>query len=279
MNDQSYYLEKDPTSSDIEITDEPLMINCAGYVYLEKAFTMSGIRNDFYMQIMDVGVLYDGAKERSFLPGRFIIRSPHTPYRYRSDERAPTIGYYWVHFSGSEAMRLLSDIGIETDRIYDIEERYVTKIKETFSAMFRELMLKRSGYKEMILSLLISIAVRLGRGIAPTLPETPRKRLEESVSYIHTHYTEKISVSLLASRAHLSVSRFRELFAAAFGESPSGYITSLRINRAKEILTTTDLTVTETAELCGYSDVLYFSRIFGKKVGVAPTLYRRNNVL
>ncbi len=279
MHEQSYYIEKDPISADVEITDKPLWINCTGYVYLAKPFTMSGVRNDFYIQIMDLGVLYDGNEKKELSAGRFIIRPPHEQYRYLSYESAPEIGYYWVHFSGSEAERLISSLGIETNKIYDIEERYFSRIKDIFVTIFRELMLKRTGYTEMILSLFTSVMVKLGRGIRPSSPELPSKRLEDSIKYIHTHYTEKISIARLASSAHLSVSRFRELFASVFGESPSGYITSLRINRAKEILTTTDLTVTETAELCGYADVLYFSRIFSKKTGLSPTSYRKLNAI
>lgn len=276
MHNQSYFITGDPANSDIEIKDKPLWINCAGYAYMEKPFTTSGIRKDYYLQIMDNGVLREGIdSDKTLSAGQFILRSPNTAYRYGLEENTPEMGYFWIHFSGNDAMRILSDYGIETNKIYDLDERYFSRVKEYFTTLFRELMLKKSGYIEMTQSLLTAITVKLGRGIHASPPENPRKRLEGCAEYINAHYTEKINVDTLAASAHLSVSRFRELFSLTFGESPSNYITSLRINRAKEILATTDLNVTETAELCGYTDELYFSRIFRKKTGLSPTSYRK----
>ena len=102
-----------------------------------------------------------------------------------------------------------------------------------------------------------------------------RKRLENTVSYIHNHYTEEISVKTLAENEHISESRFRELFKKAFGTSPGDYIINLRIERAGELLITTDSSVSYISSVCGYSDEFYFSRIFKKKTGFSPLMYRR----
>ena len=53
------------------------------------------------------------------------------------------------------------------------------------------------------------------------------------------------------------------------------YLTSVRIRRARELLETTDYTVSEIGALVGYDNPLYFSRIFKKQTGVSPAGYRK----
>ena len=55
------------------------------------------------------------------------------------------------------------------------------------------------------------------------------------------------------------------------------YLNHLRIEKAQELLTVTDLQIQEIAALVGYSDGLYFSRIFKKATGMAPLIYRKQS--
>jgi transcriptional regulator GlxA family with amidase domain len=59
------------------------------------------------------------------------------------------------------------------------------------------------------------------------------------------------------------------------GISPSAYRQGLRIDNAKNLLSSTELPISEVGILCGFSDSLYFSRIFRQKTGCSPTEYRR----
>ncbi|MBQ6173115.1 MAG: AraC family transcriptional regulator [Clostridia bacterium] len=69
----------------------------------------------------------------------------------------------------------------------------------------------------------------------------------------------------------------RRLFQRAFGVTPHGFLTDLRLSRAAELLAGSDrssVSVIDIARSCGYRDALYFSRIFKKKYGVPPSRYR-----
>ena len=94
------------------------------------------------------------------------------------------------------------------------------------------------------------------------------------MQHIHFHYTSPLHITELAEMEHLSVSRYREIFHLAFGISPSEYLMKLRITYAQELLISTELSVTEVANACGLEDVLYFCRLFRKKVGMTPGNYR-----
>ena len=64
--------------------------------------------------------------------------------------------------------------------------------------------------------------------------------------------------------------RFGELFRHAFATTPNRYLITRRIERAKELLAAEGVSVTEVAELCGFSDVYYFSKVFKRETGMAP---------
>ena len=97
------------------------------------------------------------------------------------------------------------------------------------------------------------------------------QKLEKARNFIQENFRREISVEDLAETADMSVSYFRRLFHEAYGCSPMQYITKLRIENAKDLLLSGEVNVTEAASLSGFEDIYYFSTLFKKKTGVAPT--------
>ena len=85
----------------------------------------------------------------------------------------------------------------------------------------------------------------------------------------------RLSVAELASMCNISEAYFRRLFEAKFGISPKEYIIEKRISYAKQLLETGEVSVGDTAFLCGYSETTHFSREFSKHVGVSPNEYKK----
>jgi len=56
--------------------------------------------------------------------------------------------------------------------------------------------------------------------------------------------------------------------------TPNRYLVTRKVEYAKKLLLSKELSVTAVAELCGFSDVYYFSKVFRKETGIAPSLYR-----
>jgi AraC-like DNA-binding protein len=82
------------------------------------------------------------------------------------------------------------------------------------------------------------------------------------------------SVDKLASEAHLSPSRFAARFAAAFGDSSMTYIAKWRMNLARDLLRTTDLSTQEIAWRVGYQNVSAFTRAYKRHMDVSPAVWR-----
>ena len=85
----------------------------------------------------------------------------------------------------------------------------------------------------------------------------------------------ELTVAELSAMCNISEAYFRRLFEAKFGVSPKEYIINKRIGYAKQILETGELSVNDTALLCGYSEPTHFSREFAVRVGVSPSEYKR----
>jgi AraC family transcriptional regulator len=86
---------------------------------------------------------------------------------------------------------------------------------------------------------------------------------------------ESPTLTELAANAGLSPYHFLRAFKSAVGVPPHRYQMQLRMNRARELLETTDLSVTEIAAQVGYDDPSYLGRLFRKHFGTTPAAYRR----
>ncbi len=98
------------------------------------------------------------------------------------------------------------------------------------------------------------------------------------LSYIEKHYGDpQLSNDLLASLLNISEVYMRRLFKEQFGTSPKQYILNLRIQKAKQILSQSNKTITQIALECGFTSIHHFCRAFKSECGQTPTNYRNSN--
>ncbi len=96
----------------------------------------------------------------------------------------------------------------------------------------------------------------------------------QAVRYLHDHYTQPIMVEPLAELLDCSSGHLSRMFKKETGSSIIAYLTVIRLNKAKELLLQTDVTLQEIAESIGIPDVMYFNRLFKKHAGVSPGRFR-----
>ena len=85
------------------------------------------------------------------------------------------------------------------------------------------------------------------------------------------------SVSALSEKFGISEVHLRRILKSAVGTSPIRYVNSLRIEKAKTLLSESSLKVSDISAEVGFSDSFYFSRLFKKETGVSPASFRKNN--
>lgn len=105
--------------------------------------------------------------------------------------------------------------------------------------------------------------------------EPGRRRVGRAKQLIDAAFAEELDLDRLAADAYLSRFHFARSFRQTFGEPPHRYLQRRRIEEARRLLESSDLSVTEVCLEVGFSSLGSFSRLFTQRVGVAPSHYRR----
>ncbi|MFB9278082.1 ABC transporter substrate-binding protein [Cohnella cellulosilytica] len=108
------------------------------------------------------------------------------------------------------------------------------------------------------------------QGVRPVKPDLT----EQAARYLRERYREPITLASLAAALDCNPRQLLRAFKSRQRTSPIDYLIRIRLDRAKELLLDTDFTLREIAEAVGYSDSYYFSRMFKKIEGVAPTVFQ-----
>ena len=96
----------------------------------------------------------------------------------------------------------------------------------------------------------------------------------EVAAYINEHYREPLTLEGISELFYMSKNTLCSKFKAEMRCSVIEYLSFVRINHAKELLATSDMSMERISELCGYSSANYFSLSFKRSVGISPTGYR-----
>ncbi len=110
---------------------------------------------------------------------------------------------------------------------------------------------------------------------APQPPMQPEERLERVLAYLDSAEGEHPDIEMLAGIAGLHPNYFIKFFESHTGTSPGRYMIRRRMERAREMLSNSDLSIGEIAQVLGFKDSSYFSRLFKAKEGMTPLAYRR----
>lgn len=182
-------------------------------------------------------------------------------------QKAEKIPYYYIQQLYiqllSIILRTATEIGIGTHQITDNTDLYGTLLKiDSFSEL--------DGWIKEILSNVceqISIKNKL----------KTKHSVQKAINYIREHCQEEISLTSVAEFVRLNPTYFSRFFKEETGCSFVDYLKKLRIEKAKELLRTSNLKIYEICEALGYQSVQYFSTLFKNMVGVTPQEYREKS--
>ncbi|MBP3913572.1 MAG: response regulator [Lachnospiraceae bacterium] len=102
------------------------------------------------------------------------------------------------------------------------------------------------------------------------------RMIDSVIAEIREHYTEDIQLTTLAAKYAVSSGRLSTMIKDELQMNFSDYIARLRIQRAKELLEDETMSIQEIAEIVGYNDYFYFTKVFKKVQGISPSKYRKS---
>ncbi len=235
-------------------------------------------RVDYHLLYIAEGVCHvrlDG-ETCSVGAGNVIVFLPNAPQEYYFDGDELSVSYY-IHFTGSDCRQLLSELGLNKTGVYAIGKSL--EFEKVFDGMLLEYSLKRNDYELLCEALLQQLLVILSRRIrlsSEGLDSEQVRQIHGAMEYMYRNISSELSVEDIAKSCYRSVGYFSHLFKDIAGVSPHRYITSLRMEKAKELLSDTELSVAEIGEAVGFTDQNYFSRAFKAHTGISPLAYRKS---
>jgi AraC-like DNA-binding protein len=162
---------------------------------------------------------------------------------------------------------------------WQLNARQLLSLQDTLAQLEREITEKRDGYPLYVHSLVLQLLAGLGRHETEPVPvqqaNGDRRRLvEEMMDYMAGRYRESFRMEELCRRFHLSRSYLHRIFKLETGVSVNEYLIAYRVNKAKELLQSGGLPLTEVAAASGFSDLSHFCHMFKRLTGVTPGRYR-----
>ncbi|MFV0528744.1 MAG: AraC family transcriptional regulator [Lachnospiraceae bacterium] len=181
----------------------------------------------------------------------------------------------WVHFNGSSALGYYEEFAQRGSPVCTMP---APDFMEDTLRRILELTQKKDKHSEIICSsLLVSLLTELllQDGSGGLLHHPVPAYVKDAARYIDAHFTEPLTIELLAEHANISKYHLIREFKKHMGASPLEFAIMHRIHYAKELLRYSEQTVSEIAYANGVTNVSHFIRLFKKHEGVTPHVYRK----
>jgi AraC-like DNA-binding protein len=253
----------------VHINKRPIMESKGGRV-LKLHALMYILEGHGYFQ--DVGT-----PRQPVVPGTVFYQYPG---RWHQFDPNPDTAWteYWVLFDGKEAKRrfgeLLPDASQPLHSIGGHES-----IVEAYEDLHDLWLYGGRAYARQANYLLHRILFEVYRHVARVGIQRQDELVHRARELVRNGLsTEDLDFHDFAEEQGISYEHFRKKFKAATGYAPKQYFLTVKVNRARERLLSPGASVKEIAASLGFSDALYFSRLFKSKVGLSPKQYREANL-
>ena len=155
------------------------------------------------------------------------------------------------------------------------------EISSCLRNILREMEQKNPGYEDVCQAYMEILIIRLMRTTTLAVPSEPQaistnRQCAAVRRYIDLHFKEPLTLEQLAEEGHMNKFYLSHAFKKEYGLSPINYMISRRIDESKYLLAETDLSMSQIAQLLGFSSLSYFSQVFHRTQDISPKEYRQS---
>src|SRR5450756_45366 len=209
---------------------------------------------------------------------QLLAINANIPHAYGADKDRPwTI--QWFHALGSNLPHYLEQLGVSNQApVVSLggDVQLFSLFDDLREGLRRGHTMTHLIYAAHSLAHLMGLLMRHKEDFLPE-GETSTNRIGKSVEFMREHLREALDVDTLAAVVNLSPSYYTALFRRLMGHGPVSHLNYLRMERALQLLTTTDWPVKRISSHLGFSDPLYFSRAFKRTHRSSPTEHRQSH--
>ena len=229
-------------------------------------------QNKFYFITDGKCTITIEGKEYTAHPGQWFLIPAGVPHSYRNHKDC-AFEKYWMHFDLYPSADLFSMLDLPY--FVDVPGNSVVHslFRQATDAMRSDGLTDRIRLKTCLLTL-IAEYINLVHPDGVTVEDTD-SRIDRILRFINSNLEKTLPVTELAEHFHLHPTHFIRFFKEKTGETPANYIRIRRMETAKRLLESTDMSVSQIMEEIGFCDESQFSKQFKKYYALSPRNYRK----
>ncbi len=271
----SLWLRTTPTEFALK---QPYYCTEAGIFYAREKFNTARDYKDSYLLFYTLegcGIIEQN-EQTIYLPAHHaLFLNCRKPQSYYTDPQTGKWTHYWVHFDGS-GISSMEELLTEDNRIAAIPMG-----SDIFTQSFDTLLqnLEKTNTDTILTESLLVHQLLTDMIIHRSVSYSANQSIiMQSADYIKNHFAEPINLQMLLDLTHMSKAYYMRLFRQYIGTTPYKYMLTMRMNKAREYLELTDMTIHEIALKTGFQDDASFSTRFSSMIGMSPLKYRKEAI-
>lgn len=257
--------------------NQELAIVCGGYEKCAPDFDINRSNYPYYFvkyTLRGKGTLEINAQTLSLSPGTLTGFEPGTPHRYKADPVDP-MEHIFITFLGHQALDLFRKTTLSQNHFIETAkpEQMISQCRKIIDVGFYKPPFSQEICCHYLYILLLEMAASCSN---PTSQfSISMKTYQRCKAYIDYHFSWIETPGEVAEQCDIDVRYMASLFKKYGHASPSQYIMALKLNKAANLLLTTDDKIKEVAEQVGFGDPYHFSKNFKQFHGLSPNHYRK----
>ncbi|WP_068673425.1 AraC family transcriptional regulator [Oceanobacillus sp. Castelsardo] len=203
-------------------------------------------------------------------PHSFVFLDCYNPHLYRSI--SDQVSFSWMHFTGNASREHYEALYNYNGCVFPLESNW--RVPDYLEQILS--MMENNEVDEQSASILIQrIFYELDFISNHSESDTIDEKITKSISFIENHYMDDISLEEIANHVNISPYHFSRVFKKYKNYSPHQYLISYRINKAKDLLHHTTISVNDIAFKCGFNSASHFVNTFKRHTNLSPNQFRK----
>lgn len=277
LSDNSVWVTLTPTPLTQTL---PFYISEAGHFSASEDYMVKRDHHDSFLLLYTcngTGCVKTGDITMQLPRGFAAIINCHTAHEYCAQSKS--WDFLWLHFHGS-CVEALFEVIYPGNSVHAINMENDENFRRNISAIIDNV-IKNDIKSNLNISSIIHSLLNSMHTAGIEVEESNQKKestedIRTVLDYIKANYSQPISIDDMVNTIHISKYHFIRRFNRIMGVTPYNYLTNYRITMAKTLLRTTNKSVAEIAEECGFLDTSNFITQFKKRTGQKPLQYRRD---
>lgn len=204
--------------------------------------------------------------------GDTVILDCFKPHEYYTNDSFESI---WVHFNGPNCMDFYDEITKNEGNLIKCSD--AQHVKTLLFRLFNNISGSEHSSKMNMSLTIYKLLAELSNPlhISNKNQSSYEENIQDAKKYIVDHLNETLTVNKIAETIHMSASHFSRVFKQQTGFSPYDYVLISRLNKAKDYLQKTDMTVSQIAYEVGFNSTANFVFFFTSHTGLSPSKFRK----